>query len=95
MKKNQIAQDALLDQLEYEINNHYGSEFLEDLQSVSGYSKLKKDSKDVYVNMMRGVWYGMNQKITKIAVKDMEERVDNMTDAQVLELADLLKLVGK
>jgi hypothetical protein len=95
MKKNQIAQDALLDQLEYEINNYYGSEFLEDLQSVSGYSKQKKDSKDVYVNMMRGVWYGMNQKITKIAVKDMEDRVDNMTEAQVLELADLLKLVGK
>lgn len=58
---------GLIGQLEYEINNHYGSEFLEDIQKTCGVSKghFTKDNMNNYLFMLRGVWYATHQQKVK------------------------------
>lgn len=68
--KMQISQEALMEQLEYDLNNLYGSEFIEDLQELCGLTTMRavfgkgattQSKQSEYVAMLRGAWYAARQ----------------------------------
>ena len=67
MKQNPVV---VIEQLEYELNNLYGSEFIEDLQKVCGMKSMRdvfgegattKAKQVEYAAMLRGAWYASSQ----------------------------------
>jgi hypothetical protein len=56
MKLETPNSEALIDQLEYSLYERLGQSYLEDLQAI-----CKRD-RVMYLNMLRGSWYAINQK---------------------------------
>lgn len=77
MKKTENAL-GLINQLEYEINEHYGSEFLEDIQGMCGVSNghFTNNNMTKYLFMLRGVWYATHQEKKPIKKKKNKRVVE-------------------
>jgi hypothetical protein len=73
MKRNIATPQTenLIDELESNLANIYGTDFVIDLQEICGQHTLRsvfgegvstKIGRDKYANMLRGAWYAANQK---------------------------------
>ena len=54
--------EALISQLEYELSETFGSEFVEDIQRLCGIkTAITKEKQNNYLHMLRGAWYAYHQ----------------------------------
>ena len=54
--------EALINQLEYELSETFGSEFIEDIQGLCGIrTTITKEKQNNYLHMLRGAWYAYHQ----------------------------------